>query len=130
MPQAIARSPVPSPRPALVTDLLAPPQSWLSAGVGWVYFFQDTNAPALRVLPATLGVSVHKKLQVNSVCVARTPGESIGGIMTLKHSDGRMMTANVSSGRWRRIELRRETCNAEQGASLPYCDSRTDADHP
>mmetsp|Transcript_29133 Transcript_29133/g.93919 ORF Transcript_29133/g.93919 Transcript_29133/m.93919 type:complete len:623 (-) Transcript_29133:412-2280(-) len=69
--------------------------SWLSAGVQWVYFFQDTNAAALRVLPATLGVSVQKKLEVNSVCVARRPNESIGGIMKLKHEDGRAMTANV-----------------------------------
>lgn len=35
------------------------------------------------------------KLEVNSVAVARTAGESIGGIMRLQHSDGRVMTANV-----------------------------------
>ena len=64
-------------------------------GKRWVYFFQDTNALAFKVLPATLGVSVKLKLQVNSVCVSRTAGESIGGLMKLKHQDGRAMTINV-----------------------------------
>ena len=47
------------------------------------------------MLPATLGVSAKLSLEVNSVAVARTAGESIGGIMTLSHSDGREMTVNV-----------------------------------
>jgi len=70
-------------------------ESWEAAGIKWVYFFQDTNALAFKVLPACLGVSVKKSLEVNSVAVARTAGESIGGIMTLKHTDGRAMTVNV-----------------------------------
>ena len=68
---------------------------WSASGVRWVYFFQDTNALAFKVLPATLGVSVEKKLQVNSVCVSRTAGESIGGLMRLTHKDGRGQTINV-----------------------------------
>lgn len=68
---------------------------WVEAGLRWVYFFQDTNALAFKVLPASLGVSASLNLQVNSVAVARTPGESIGGLMTLTHSDGRAMTVNV-----------------------------------
>ena len=68
---------------------------WVKQGLRWVYFFQDTNALAFKVLPASLGVSANLGLQVNSVAVARTPGESIGGLMTLKHSDGRAMTVNV-----------------------------------
>ena len=68
---------------------------WQQAGLRWVYFFQDTNALAFKVLPATLGVSSKLKLQVNSVCVPRTAGESIGGLMRLTHKDGRMMTTNV-----------------------------------
>ena len=67
----------------------------LQSGKRWVYFFQDTNALAFKVLPASLGVSLKLKLQVNSVCVARTAGESIGGLMKLKHADGRAMTMNV-----------------------------------
>ena len=68
---------------------------WQAAGLRWVYFFQDTNALAFKVLPATLGVSTKLGLQVNSVCVPRTAGESIGGLMKLTHKDGRAMTANV-----------------------------------
>eukprot|EP00965_Chrysotila_dentata_P224942 6194480-Pleurochrysis_carterae.AAC.4 len=34
--------------------------------------------------------------QVNSVCVPRAPGESIGGIMKLKHKDGRAMTVKCA----------------------------------
>ena len=64
-------------------------------GKRWVYFFQDTNALAFKVLPATLGVSLELKLQVNSVCVSRTAGESIGGLMKLKHQDGGAQTINV-----------------------------------
>jgi len=68
---------------------------WSKNGVKWVYFFQDTNALAFKVLPACLGVSTSLKLEVNSVAVARRAGESIGGIMRLEHKDGRAMTANV-----------------------------------
>lgn len=67
----------------------------LQAGVRWVYFFQDTNAPAFKILPACLGVSKKIPLEVNSVCVPRKAGESIGGIMKLTAEDGRSMTVNV-----------------------------------
>ncbi|KAL3919700.1 MAG: hypothetical protein SGPRY_005536 [Prymnesium sp.] len=68
---------------------------WQQAGVRWVYFFQDTNAPAFKILPACLGVSKKIPLEVNSVCVPRKAGESIGGIMKLTAEDGRSMTVNV-----------------------------------
>ena len=68
---------------------------WRKGGVRWVYFFQDTNALAFKVLPAAIGVSTRLKLQVNSVCVPRTPGESIGGLMRLTHQSGKAQTANV-----------------------------------
>ncbi len=70
-------------------------EKWERDGIRWVYFFQDTNALAFKVLPACLGVSVRMSLEVNSVAVARTAGESIGGIMRLRHQDGREMTINV-----------------------------------
>ena len=44
---------------------------------------------------ATTGASKALDLDVNSFCVARAPGEAIGGIMTLTHADGRAMTVNV-----------------------------------
>lgn len=65
------------------------------AGVRWVYFFQDTNAPAFKVLPASLGVSKKLDLEVNSVSIARKAGESVGAIMTLTNQDGHSMTVNV-----------------------------------
>jgi UDP-sugar pyrophosphorylase len=68
---------------------------WKASGMRWVYFLQDTNALAFKVLPATLGVSSKLGLQVNSVCVPRTAGESIGGLMRLTHKSGAAMTANV-----------------------------------
>jgi len=69
--------------------------SWQASGVRWVYFLQDTNALAFKVLPACLGISKSLNLEVNSVTIGRTPGEAIGGIMQLAHTDGRTMTVNV-----------------------------------
>lgn len=48
--------------------------AWAAAGVKWVVFFQDTNGPIFRAIPAVLGVSSKLDLAVNSVCVPRTPG--------------------------------------------------------
>ena len=70
-------------------------ERWAQAGLRWVYFFQDTNAPAFRVLPACLAVSVKLGLEVNSVAVSRTAGESIGGLMKLTSAGGQSMTVNV-----------------------------------
>ncbi|KAL1508677.1 hypothetical protein AB1Y20_004772 [Prymnesium parvum] len=70
-------------------------EKWEQAGVRWVYFFQDTNAPAFKVLPASLGVSKKLDLEVNSVSIARKAGESVGAIMTLTNQDGHSMTVNV-----------------------------------
>ena len=73
---------------------------WLAEGRRWVYFLQDTNALAFKVLPACLGVSKALGLHVNSVAVARKAGESIGGLMTLttaatRSAAARAMTVNV-----------------------------------
>ena len=73
---------------------------WLAEGRRWVYFLQDTNALAFKVLPACLGVSKALGLHVNSVAVARKAGESIGGLMTLSTAPARStatrtMTVNV-----------------------------------
>ena len=46
-------------------------------------FIQDTNAPALRVIPSILGVSRRNNWEMNSVCVPRKPGEAMGAICRL-----------------------------------------------
>ena len=40
---------------------------WQAAGMRWVYFLQDTNALAFKVLPAVLGVSKTLNLEVSSI---------------------------------------------------------------
>jgi UDP-sugar pyrophosphorylase len=60
-----------------------------------LYGIKDTNGIIFRALPAVLGVSVKNKFAVNSVCVPRTPGEAVGGICKLVHTDGREVTVNV-----------------------------------
>ena len=44
-------------------------------------FIQDTNALALKAVPAVLGVSAEKDWLMNSVCVPRMPGEQMGAIV-------------------------------------------------
>ena len=39
-------------------------QAWLQRGIRWCVFFQDTNALAFHTLPAMLGVSMARDLQV------------------------------------------------------------------
>lgn len=44
--------------------------AWLEQlGFKWLYFFQDTNALALKPLAATLGISVQQDLDMNSECL-------------------------------------------------------------
>jgi hypothetical protein len=44
--------------------------AWLEElGVKWLYFFQDSNALALKPLAATLGISVQEDLDMNSECL-------------------------------------------------------------
>jgi UDP-sugar pyrophosphorylase len=70
-------------------------KKWLDSGIKHIVFFQDTNGIIFRALPAVLGVSVTHQFAVNSVCVPRTPGEAVGGICKLTHTDGREVTVNV-----------------------------------
>lgn len=56
---------------------------WLGLGKKWMLFIQDTNALALKVIPSILGVSALNDFQMNSVCVPRKPGESMGAICRL-----------------------------------------------
>ena len=73
---------------------------WLAAGLERVFFFQDTNAFALRSCVANCGVSAKLDLDYNSSCVARKPGEAIGAICRLDRpatdaEDARALTLNV-----------------------------------
>mmetsp|Transcript_23078 Transcript_23078/g.46707 ORF Transcript_23078/g.46707 Transcript_23078/m.46707 type:complete len:582 (-) Transcript_23078:386-2131(-) len=70
-------------------------KKWQGEGKKWVCFFQDTNGIIFRALPAVLGVSHTHQLDLNSVCVPRTPGEAVGAICKLDHEDGRSVTVNV-----------------------------------
>ena len=60
---------------------------WRDMGKEWMMFIQDTNAPALRVVPSILGVSRVNNWEMNSVCVPRMPGESMGAICKLVKED-------------------------------------------
>eukprot|EP00756_Hemistasia_phaeocysticola_P005684 Hpha_TRINITY_DN13453_c0_g2::TRINITY_DN13453_c0_g2_i1::g.131071::m.131071/K12447/USP; UDP-sugar pyrophosphorylase len=66
---------------------------WVSEGRRWVAFIQDTNPMVFNALPATLGTSVEKGFEVNSICIPRKPKEAIGGIARLVGE--RPLTINV-----------------------------------
>jgi len=70
-------------------------KKWVEDGKKWVVFFQDTNGLVFRALPATLGVSLEKKLAVNSLTVPRRPGEAVGAICRLESETKPSMTINV-----------------------------------
>ena len=56
---------------------------WRDMGKEWMMFIQDTNALALKAIPSILGVSRKNNWEMNSVCVPRKPGESMGAICKL-----------------------------------------------
>ena len=60
---------------------------WRDMGKEWMMFIQDTNAPALRVVPSILGVCRKNNWEMNSVCVPRRPGEAMGAICRLVKED-------------------------------------------
>lgn len=70
-------------------------KKWIEAGIKWCVFFQDTNALAFHTLPAMLGVSSYRDLEVNSLAIPRFAKQAIGAIAKLTHTDGRSMTVNV-----------------------------------
>jgi len=70
------------------------PEKWAGEGYSWLVFFQDTNSLSFRCVPAVIGVSEHHNFLMNSVAVARKPGEALGGICRLK-KPGSSMTINV-----------------------------------
>lgn len=68
---------------------------WKEEGRKWIVLFQDTNALVFHAIPAALGVSLSNSLEVNSVSVARKPGESMGSICQLRHENGTKLVLNV-----------------------------------
>jgi len=63
-------------------------------GIKWIFFFEDTNGPALRGLPAALGLSKENEFAMNYLTVPRKSSEMIDGIA--KFVDGkRVKTVNL-----------------------------------
>jgi UDP-sugar pyrophosphorylase len=69
-------------------------RKWFEQGKKWIVFFQDTNPLVFRCLPAILGVSKAKNLEMNSLVVPRKSGEAVGAVCTLKN-DEKELTVNV-----------------------------------
>lgn len=68
---------------------------WQAEGRKWILFFQDTNGLLFNAIPAALGVSAIRDLDVNSLAVPRKAKEAIGGITRLTHENGSQMVLNV-----------------------------------
>jgi UDP-sugar pyrophosphorylase len=58
---------------------------WESEGKSHVIFLQDTNALVINSVIPTLGVSVTKGFDMNSICIPRLAGEAAGAITRLEH---------------------------------------------
>lgn len=58
---------------------------WEANGVKHVIFLQDTNALVVNGILATLGVSISRGFQMNSICIPRLAGEAAGAITKLEH---------------------------------------------
>ena len=64
-------------------------QRWVQQlGRKHVVFFQDTNGLVFRAIPAALGVSVEKGLEMNSLTVPRVQGDAVGAICKLVREPG------------------------------------------
>ena len=60
---------------------------WRDLGKEWMIFIQDTNALAMKCIPSVLGVSRANNWEMNSVCMPRKAGESVGAICKLTKED-------------------------------------------
>ncbi|CAD2098967.1 UTP--glucose-1-phosphate uridylyltransferase, putative [Plasmodium vinckei brucechwatti] len=68
---------------------------FIQKGYKYLYFFQDTNALAMKVLFAFLGVSIEKQLDMNFLAISRKPGEEIGTICKLTNSEKTIDVVNI-----------------------------------
>lgn len=57
---------------------------WEKEGRKHVIFLQDTNALVINSILPTLGVSIKKKFDMNSICIPRLAGEAAGAITSLE----------------------------------------------
>ncbi|SBT71701.1 UTP--glucose-1-phosphate uridylyltransferase, putative [Plasmodium malariae] len=64
-------------------------------GYKYLYFFQDTNALAIKVLFVCLGVTIKKELHMNFLAISRKPGEEIGAICKCTSTDTCMNVVNI-----------------------------------
>jgi len=60
-------------------------EKWEKEGRKHVIFLQDTNALVINSILPTLGVSIAKKFDMNSICIPRLAGEAAGAITSLEH---------------------------------------------
>lgn len=58
---------------------------WEKEGRKHVIFLQDTNALVINSVLPTLGVSIQKGFDMNSICIPRLAGEAAGAITRLEH---------------------------------------------
>jgi len=58
---------------------------WEEEGRKQVIFLQDTNALVINSILPTLGVSMEKGFDMNSICIPRLAGEAAGAIARLEH---------------------------------------------
>ena len=75
---------------------------WEAEGREYIVFFQDTNALCFTVTIAALGVSLGAgraaggaPFDMNSICIPRKAKDAVGAIARLRHTDGRVICANV-----------------------------------
>jgi UDP-sugar pyrophosphorylase len=57
---------------------------WQKEGKKYVIFLQDTNALVINSIIPTLGVSMKKGFDMNSICIPRLAGEAAGAITRLE----------------------------------------------
>lgn len=94
------------------------PRHWLENGLKRVFFFQDTNAFALRTLLPALGSCVAQGLVVCSTCVERRAGEAMGALCVLTKNNERRV-ANVEYNQLEPLLLA-TTGAGDVGVTSPY----------
>ena len=58
---------------------------WVKQGRKHVIFLQDTNVLVINSVLPTLGVSIAKEFDMNTICTPRVAGEAAGAITSLNH---------------------------------------------
>jgi len=60
-------------------------EDWIKQGRKHVIFLQDTNVLVINSVLPTLGVSITKQFDMNTICTPRVAGEAAGAITSLNH---------------------------------------------